>query len=77
MPIASAFSLRGIPRNEKEITAGNAIVSIMGDLMITDNLKKNLRSMKPPDLIQAKGKYYLAMFLTALPYGLGRELLAN
>ena len=77
MPIASAFSLRGIPRNEKEITGGNAIVSIMGDLMITDNLKKNLRSMRPPDLIQAKGKYYLAMFLTALPYGLGRELLAN
>ena len=46
MPIASAFSLRPIARNKKEIKSGNAIVSIMGDLKISDNLKENLRMMK-------------------------------
>ena len=71
MPISSAFSLLPIPRNKDEIRHGNGIVTVMGDLMITDDLKANLKQMKPPDVIQAKGKYYLALFLTSLPFGLG------
>jgi hypothetical protein len=43
MPIASAFSLRPIARNKQEIVSGNAIVSVMGELKITDKLKENLR----------------------------------
>lgn len=77
MPISSAFSLLPIPRNKDEIRWGNNIVTVMGDLMITDNLKSNLRQMKSPDVIQAKGKYYLAYFLTSLPFGWGKELLSH
>lgn len=77
MPIPFAYSLLPIPRNKDEIRSGNNIVSVTGDLMITDNLKANLKQMKPPDLIHAKGKYYLALFLTSLPFGLGKKLLSN
>ena len=51
MPISSAFSLEGIPRNKDELRWGNAIVTVKGDLMITDNLKANLKQMKAPDII--------------------------
>ena len=45
--------------------------------MITDDIKSNLKQMKPVDLVQAKGKYYMALFVTGLPYGLGKELLSH
>ena len=77
MPISSAFSLESIPKNKDELRWGNGIVTVKGDLMITDNLKANLKQMKAPDVIQAKGKYWMAYFMTSLPFGLGREILSK
>ena len=51
MPIRSTFSLKPMPRNKDELGSGNGIVIVKGDLMITDNLKANLKQMKPPDVI--------------------------